>query len=84
LTIAVITDLTEAPLLDRRVDLEYETDWRRVIKLDSLDRPGLREVEFFGLFVKCDACELVMTRQVFPRHYCSPLEKDGSELTDED
>jgi hypothetical protein len=47
-----------------------------------MDRPGLTEVEFFGLFVKCDACGLVMARQVFSMHYCKRLGKDGLELTD--
>lgn len=74
-------DLTDTPPLG--VDLDYETDWRKVNKLDSFDRPGLREVEFFGLFVKCDVCKLVMTRQVFPNHYCSE-EGDGLVLTDQE
>jgi hypothetical protein len=65
-------------------DLGNDTDWRRFIKLDTLDRPGVSEEEFYGLFAKCDACSLVMTRQVFPDHYCRRLGDDGLELTDED
>ena len=83
-------DLSNVPILDDTrvgtggVDLGYETDWRRFNKLDRLERPGLTEVEFFGLFAKCDACGLVMTRQVFPVHYCRRLGEDGLELTDEE
>ena len=64
--------------------MEYETDWRKAVKLDCMDRPGLRQVEFFGLFVKCDFCELIMMCQVFPRHYCRPLGEDVLELTDKE
>lgn len=66
------------------MDLSYETDWRKLVKLDCLDRPGLKEVEFFGLFVQCDACRLVTTRQVFGYHYCVQIGEDGLELTDND
>ena len=66
------------------VDLGYETDWRRFNKLDTLQRPGVSEREFYGLFAKCDACNLVMTRLVFPDHCCRPLGEDGVELTDVD
>jgi hypothetical protein len=82
-------DLDDAPPFETRVrprgmDLGYETDWRRFNKLDRLERPGLSEREFYGLFVKCDACGLVMTRLVFPGHYCRVLGEDGLELTDVD
>ena len=66
------------------VDLGYETDWRRFNKLDTLQRPGVSEKEFYGLFAKCDACNLVMARLVFPDHCCRPLGEDGAELTDVD
>ena len=49
-----------------------------------MDRPGLKEAEFFGLFMKCDACTLIMMRLMFPNHHCSPHEVDDSELTDQD
>jgi hypothetical protein len=75
------TDTTDKP---RGVDLGYETDWRRFNKLDRTERPGVSEREFYGLFVKCDACGLVMTHLVFPDHYCRPLGEDGTELTDVD
>jgi hypothetical protein len=82
-------DLNSAPLLETKVrdeiaDLGYETDWRKFTKLDCLDRPGLSELDFFGLFAKCEACELIMTRLVFPVHYCRRLGEDSLELTDEE
>ena len=85
-----MADLNDAPPLDDarvgvgRVDLGYETDWRRFNKLDHLERPGLTELEFFGLFAKCEACGLVMTREVFSVHYCRRLGEDGLELTDQE
>lgn len=75
-------DLTDEPLPAENVDLRYETDWRKMVKLDCLDRPGLSELEFFGLFVKCDVCNLVMARIVFQCHYCVLRTEDGLELTD--
>lgn len=83
-----ITDLNNPPVFEttvtQGVDLGYETDWRRFNKLDRLERPGVSERDFYGLFAKCDACSLVMTRQVFPNHCCRPLGEDGLELTDVD
>jgi hypothetical protein len=85
-----VADLNATPLLDDArvtggdLGLGYETDWRRFARLDKLDRPGLSEVEFFGLFASCDACGLVMTRQVFPVHYCRRTGEDGLELTDQE
>jgi hypothetical protein len=80
---AVVTDLNDAPPLGvTAVDVLYETDWRKIVRLDRLERPGLTEKEFFGLFVKCDACGLVMARLVFRHHHCKPLGEDGLELTD--
>jgi hypothetical protein len=42
--------------------------------VDSLDRPGVPEAEFIKLVVKCDACTLVTTRQVFDLHPCNTEE----------
>ena len=53
-----------------------------MVKLNCLDQPGLSEVEFFGLLMKCDACKLIMARQVFSYHYCILQTEDGWELTD--
>ena len=80
--LTLVVDLTEVPHPAEYVDLGYQTDWRKFTKLESMDRPGLTEVEFFGLFVKCDACMLITTRQVFGNHHCSLQEEDDSELTD--
>ncbi|KAF8219149.1 hypothetical protein L208DRAFT_1342926, partial [Tricholoma matsutake] len=70
------------------VDLGYETDWRKFSKLGSMDRPGLMEVEFFGLFAKCEVCLLITTRQAFRSHHCSlPRDdesEDDSELTEQE
>ena len=41
----------------------------RLIRLDSIVRPGLSEVEFNRIFAKCH-CGLVMTRRVFEGHIC--------------
>ena len=62
--------------------LGYETDWRKLVKLETFDRPGLTEVEFFGLFVKCEVCKLIMARQVFTYHHCSPSVVDDWVATD--
>ena len=46
----------------------------------------MKEAEFYGLFVKCDACKLVMTHFVFSNHrdYCGPQEEADLELTDQE
>jgi hypothetical protein len=77
-----LVDLADAVEPTEYVDLGYQTDWRKFSKLESMDRPGLTEVEFFGLFVKCDMCMLVTTRQAFSSHRCDPQVEDDSELTD--
>lgn len=74
--------LTDVPPPAENVDLGYETDWRRMVKLECLDRPGLSEREFFELFAKCDVCKLVMARLVFSNHHCVLQTEDGLELTD--
>jgi hypothetical protein len=58
--------------------------WCKFVKLHSMDQLGLTEGEFFGLFVKCDACALITTRQMFTFHYCDPQVVDDSELTTSD
>jgi hypothetical protein len=73
----------DPPLAPQDVDLRYRTDWRKFVKLDCMDRPGLTEVEFLGLFVKCDACELITTHMMFDQHYChAHVVDDDSDLTD--
>jgi hypothetical protein len=75
-------DFTDVPLPAENLDLGYETDWRKIVKLDCMDRPGLSELEFFGLFTKCDVCKLVMARLAFSSHNCVLQTEDGLELTD--
>ena len=75
-------DLTDVLPPAEYGDLGYETDWREIVKLDRLDRPGLSEVKFFGLFAKCSVCKLVMAHQVFSFHCCVLQTEDGLELTD--
>jgi hypothetical protein len=80
--LTLVGDLTEVPHPAECVDLGYQTNWRKFMKLESMDRPGLTEVEFFSLFVKCDMGMLITMRQVFGNHHCNLQEKDDSELTD--
>ena len=49
-----------------------------------MDRPGLTEADFFGLFVKCEGCQLVMTCQVFValKHRCVSMVVDNVKLAD--
>lgn len=78
-----IPDLNAPPPLGvTAVDLQHETDWRKTVRLDRLERPGLSEMDFFGLFAKCDSCRQAMARIVFDYHECRPLGVDGLELTD--
>jgi hypothetical protein len=44
-------------------------------------KPGLSSAEFWGLFVKCEACERVTTREVF-RHHLEGCEGDQHGDTD--
>jgi hypothetical protein len=78
-----VPDLNAPPPLGvTAVDLQHETDWRKIVRLDNLERPGLSERDFIGLFAKCDACQQVVTRIVFDYHECRPVGVDGLELTD--
>jgi hypothetical protein len=80
----MVLDFIDTPLPAGNVDSVYETDWQNIVKIDSMERPGLKELEFFGLFVKCDVFELVMAREVFCYHDCTCVSQieDGMELTD--
>ena len=53
---------TPAPEFDG-MDLSRHTDWQKFVKLDCMDRPGLTEDEFMGLFIKCDMCALTVTHK---------------------
>ncbi|KAF8218664.1 hypothetical protein L208DRAFT_1475918 [Tricholoma matsutake] len=65
-------------------DLSGRTDWRKFIKLDCMDGPGLTEDEFWGLFVKCDACVLITMHLMFCSHHCDPHMADELDLTDQE
>ena len=86
--LSLLVDLTKVPHPAEYVDLGYETNWRKFSKLESMDRPGLTEVEFFSLFAKCKVCLLIMTHQAFHSHHFSlPRDdepEDDSELTDQE
>jgi hypothetical protein len=65
-------------------DLSRRTDWRRFVKLDCMDRPGLTEEEFWGLFVKCDVCGLITTHLMFRSHFCDSHTAGDLDLTDQE
>jgi hypothetical protein len=72
----VCNDVSNEYELNSGIDLRDpfvppRTDWHKFNKLDCLDRPGLTEKEFLGLFVKCDACELITSHLVFDQHQCA-------------
>ena len=62
------------------LELDYKTDWCKIMKLDSMDRQGLKRKDFLGLFMECEVCEYIVAYQVFSLHHCRPLRKDGLEL----
>jgi len=62
------------------LELGYETDWWKIVKIDCMDRPGLKRKDFLGLFAECEVCEYVVARQVFSLHRCQPLGEDGLEI----
>jgi hypothetical protein len=82
LKLTKVVYLANAAVPTEYVDLGYQTDWCKFSKLESMDRPGLTEVEFFGLFVKCNMCMLVTMHQAFSSHRCDLQVEDDSELTD--
>ena len=75
------TGPTPPALVFDGVDLSHRTDWRKFVKLDCMDRPGLTEDKFLGLFIKCDACALITTHLMFYCHHCNP---DDLDLTDQE
>jgi hypothetical protein len=75
-------DLTDAPLPVQNDNFEYETHWKKIIKLDCMYRPGVSELDFFGLFAKCEVCQFVIARQAFSFHRCVLQTEEGLEMTD--
>jgi hypothetical protein len=39
---------------DLVINLGHQMDWHKFVELDVMDRPGLMEANFFGLFAKCE------------------------------
>ncbi|KAF8333377.1 hypothetical protein F5887DRAFT_1080196 [Amanita rubescens] len=82
-------DLMDSPLPApgfEGVDLSRRTDWRKLTKLECIEKPGLTEEQFLGLFIKCDACGLITTHLLFYKHHCRPdtVDDSGSELSDKE
>jgi hypothetical protein len=69
LTVNLDVDLSSIPVWDTP-KIEGPNPFQQLMQLDSWIRPGIREGDFFMLFVKCDRCDLIMTRRVFEDHYC--------------
>ena len=42
-------------------------------RLDCINRPGLTQEEFEGLLVKCQDCELIMTKRRVDLHECTGI-----------
>jgi len=74
---------TPAPEFDG-MDLSCHTDWQKFVKLNCMDRPGLIEDEFMGLFIKCDMCALITMHLIFCCHHCDPQTVDDLVLTDQE
>ena len=72
---------TTAPEFDR-MDLSCRTDWWKFVKLNCIDRFGLTEDEFMGLFVKCDVCALITRHLMFRHHHCDLQTAHDLVLTD--
>jgi hypothetical protein len=55
------------------------TKWTKFNKLDRMKKPGLSKEEFRGLFVKCDNCQRITTREVFRYHLedCEGYQHEG-------
>lgn len=62
------TDHHPIDLTDFFTTIPRATKWTKFSKLDRMKKPGLSEAEFRGLFVKCDNCQRITTREVFRYH----------------
>ena len=60
--------------------------WTKFNKLDRMKKPGLSEAEFWGLFVKCDNCQMITTHKVFRYHLeeCEGYQHEGDTNTSEE
>jgi hypothetical protein len=62
------TDWLPLDLTGPSTTIPRATKWTKISKLDQMRKPGLSEREFWGLFVKCENCEKITTREVFRYH----------------
>lgn len=55
------------------------TKFTKFIKLDRMKKPGLSEADFWGLFVRCEICHKITTREVFRYHLesCEGYQHEG-------
>src|ERR1700679_92192 len=76
--LTTILDLADSSIIPRA------TKWTKFSKLDRMRKPGLSQSEFLGLFVKCDNCQRITTREVFRYHLedCDGYQHDGDTDTD--
>jgi hypothetical protein len=79
------TDLHPLDLADSSTTIPRATKWTKFSKLDRMKKPGLSEAEFQGLFVKCDNCQRITTREVFRYHLedCEGYHHEGDTDTSE-
>ena len=79
------TDLHPLDLADSSTTIPRATKWTKFSKLDRMKKPGLSEAEFQGLFVKCDNCQRITTREVFRYHLedCEGYRHEGDTDTSE-
>jgi hypothetical protein len=68
LSIRKRTDCHPLDLTNPSTAIPRATKWTKFTKLDRMVKPGLSEAEFIGLFVKCDNCQKITTREVFRYH----------------
>ena len=76
------TDHCPLDLADSSTTIPRATKWTKFSKLDRMRKPGLSEVEFRGLFVKCDNCQRITTREVF-RYHLEGCQHEGDTDTSE-
>jgi hypothetical protein len=80
------TDCGPLDLTDSFTTIPRATKWTKFNNLDRMKKPGLSEAEFWGLFVKCDNCYKITTREVFRYHLegCEGHQHEGDTDTDTD
>ena len=79
------TDHHLLDLTDYSTTIPRATKWTKISKLDRMKKPGLSEKKFHGLFVKCENCQRVTTREVFRYHLedCEGYQHEGDTDTSE-